>query len=641
MTNRRIAVRALAAATALTAFAAPAAAQNVDRIIAFGDSYADTSIAKAVILADPLAPASLKAQISQTYPSGRFSGGSNYIDSLSQILGVPVENYAVGGALAGTFPVPFGTGSSNNTTCGPGVVAGSPAICPLGFTFEVNQFLNTAPDATFFPTGGGTFNADDLVTVSIGGNDARYYQLNYSSMAVAPFLAGSIAAANSGLDRLVAAGAPTISFLAGDTGRLPEIAGNTAAQAIRSSYSTAFNSAMQTTLAGYAARGVMVHYLDLNAVLDNVVANPAAYGLTSAGPCPAAQATTCVTSTSFADQYLFYVDGLHLSSQGFRVVAKYIATQLGAPMTLAATSDTGLDTARQFGRTLTRQMDLAAPRDGDMPEGLRAYIVGDTLTHKYEDNSRTDSFKATTSGLTAGIDYGFGSGLIGIAGNLSKPKANFYNDAARTETESFQLGGYAGAGIAGGFVQGYLGFGWNDHDQTRRGVVRPLDANYDSTHRLAGIKAGLLVPMGDVRVGPVAALDHARVKVDGYTETGDAALALNVSDIRGKSLRGSLGAELRGDFAPGGMQLRPYFAAVAEKEFDDNGRTFRFSQTSAPGIVNRWTIGDVSNKVYGRISGGMSAAILKAVKLDVSMGTTIGQDDSDETNAHLGLSMAF
>ena len=43
MTNNRLFAGALLAATALT-FAAPASAQRVDRIVAFGDSYADDGI---------------------------------------------------------------------------------------------------------------------------------------------------------------------------------------------------------------------------------------------------------------------------------------------------------------------------------------------------------------------------------------------------------------------------------------------------------------------------------------------------------------------------------------------------------------------------------------------------------------------
>ena len=65
---------------------------------------------------------------------------------------------------------------------------------------------------------------------------------------------------------MVAAGAQNISFLAGNTSILPEIANNPSAQAIRNSYSTTFNTQMQSVLAGYAANGVMVHYLDLTLV---------------------------------------------------------------------------------------------------------------------------------------------------------------------------------------------------------------------------------------------------------------------------------------------------------------------------------------------------------------------------------------
>ena len=44
---------------ALAALPAPAAAQHIDRIVAFGDSYAVTGFATATMLGDPTAPADL------------------------------------------------------------------------------------------------------------------------------------------------------------------------------------------------------------------------------------------------------------------------------------------------------------------------------------------------------------------------------------------------------------------------------------------------------------------------------------------------------------------------------------------------------------------------------------------------------
>ena len=618
MKNYRFLGGALLAATALTATAltaaAPASAQRIDNIVAFGDSYADDGNFFQLTGINPLT--------TQIYTTGRFSGGTNYIDTLAQILNASVENFAIGGAL-----------TDNRNTNGP----------PLGFVTEYNAFLNGGGGA--FPTTDRLFDPTDLLAISVGGNDARFYQQTGGTLAGAT--AGgtaSAAQARLGLDRLVAAGAQNISFLAGDTGRLPEIATNPAGAAIRSQFSSTFNAALQPTLAGYAANGVVVHYLDLNKLLDNVIADPTAYGITNGLVCPAFQpssatSTTCVLNSGSG--YLFYGDGLHLTSDGFKIVARYVAAQLAAPLQVQATSDLALDTARQFGRTLSTRMDLGSPRDGDMPEGLGVYLVGDSITRKIGATATNDQFKTTSVGATAGVEYGFGSGLVGVAANLSRPKANFGNDQARVESRSMQVGVYASAAIAGGFVQGYAGYGKDDHDLSRVGVVQKVEADVDGSHTLAGAKAGFLFPAGIVRVGPVLALDYARAKVDAYTEQGDPVLDLNVGKARYSSLRGSIGAEIRGDFAGGGVQVRPYGAAVIEKDFTGDGRAFTFAQTSAPTIVNTFAVEDASKKAYGRLTAGLSAAILSSVSVNAAVSGTVSKDQGNETSGFVGLRAAF
>ena len=116
MINRRRLSRALACASLLplVALAAPAGAQQIDRIVAFGDSYADTGNAFALGYANPQALA--------IYPTKRFSGGSNYIDTLSNILQVPVENFAIGGAFGGT---------NSGTLCFDSFYAPAPRRCAV------------------------------------------------------------------------------------------------------------------------------------------------------------------------------------------------------------------------------------------------------------------------------------------------------------------------------------------------------------------------------------------------------------------------------------------------------------------------------------------------------------------------------
>ena len=624
----------LAAATALTAFAAaPASAQRVDRIVAFGDSYADTGTAVGIFLASPLTPPATKALIQQVYPTGRFSGGTNYIDTLSTLLNAPVVNFAIGGALTNNY----------NTNFGP----------VLGFPTEYGSFLSGG--GGLFPTVSGTFNQGDLLAISIGGNDARLYErgsvvngtpgpvIPAGTVVGAPAAgAASAAAATAGLNALVAAGAPTISYLAGNSANLPEIAAQSnpaAAFAIRDAYYKSFDAAMRNTLAGYAANGTVVHYLDLGVLGKQITNNYAAYGLTSlVCPTPTPTAPGCLLDSS---QYLFYVDGLHFTSAGFTIIGKYVAAQLEAPLTLQATSDSALDTAHQWGRTLTTRLDLAAPRDGDQPEGVHVYLVGDTLSRTTHNSGRANAYRATTHGVTAGVDFGFGSGVVGIAANYSRPHVGLTNDSADVRSKTWQVGGYAGFGLAGGFAQGYVGYGRDRHRIVRQGVIDPLTANPKGSHVVAGAKIGYLAPLGKVRVGPVIALDYAKVKVDGYTESGDAALSLNVGRVNYHSMRGSAGLEARGDFAPGGLSFRPYMALTAEKNLSGDGRVFSFSQTDAPLIVNSWDSSRDRRKVYGRLTAGASAAIFKNVALDVSLSGTAGKPAGNETSAHLGAKLGF
>jgi len=614
--SRLLAVSMLAA-TALTA--TPAAGQRIDRIVAFGDSLADSGNAIQLLLASPEVPPELKAQLQALYPTGRFSGGTNYIDTLSQILDAPVINYAVGGAQ---------TGPLNQ-------FAGLP-----GFTQETAIFLSgSTPPGTAFPPNSG-FQEGDLLALSIGVNDGRaFYTANPAAttdQAAAAALT-SVTNATNNLNLLVGAGAPTISYVALNAGMTPDVLGDPTKQALGNAFSTSFNTGFQTTLAGYAADGVMVHYLDGATVLANVAADPGAYGISNLF-CPGAPDPTCILSTS---GYLFYADGIHPTSDGMRIIAQYVATQLQAPLTLQAASDMSLDVAHQFGRTLTSRMDTTAPRDGDMPEGFKFFLVGDGYSRHLDAGPTNEAYRSSGVGVTAGAEYGFGSGLVGLALNYSKPKLNFGNDSADNEGKSLQLGGYGAFGIGGAFVQAYAGHGWNEHEIERAGVVEGMEADPDGDHFIAGAKGGYLMNWGDVRVGPVVGLDYAKADVDGYTESGDPALTLNVDSISYKSLRGSIGVELRGDFAGGGVQLRPYASAVVEKDFTGDSRTVTFSQTASPSIVNSYAFEDASKSAYGRFSGGFSAAILSSVNLDVGASATVGKDQGEETSAQLGLRFAF
>src|SRR5438270_2780466 len=157
---------AICAGALLASSAATSQAQSIfTAVYGFGDSYADTGNLFRIT-----------HTFSPIYPTGRFSGGTNFVDTMSLLLGVPEPNFAIGGAT---------TGSTN--VVGPGIP---------GFFQEWTGFL----------AAGGHFLPTDVLAISIGGNDARAYYQTGGSLAGAPAAATvSATQAIAGVGALVGA----------------------------------------------------------------------------------------------------------------------------------------------------------------------------------------------------------------------------------------------------------------------------------------------------------------------------------------------------------------------------------------------------------------------------------------------------
>jgi len=617
MTRFKTFIRAGTALAALAAAASPASAQRVSRIVAFGDSYADTGNFFALTgIPRP-----------SVYPNGRFSNGTNFVDTMAQILGVPQDNFAIGGAF-----------TNNGNINGPGIP---------GFVTEYQSFLAGGGPAAF-PRVSGKFGPNDLAVVSIGGNDARAYEKslgnNPSAAQIQGLLAGipaqatqKVAEATAGFNALVGAGARNFTVIAGDVGRMPEVQGLAISQ-VGSAYATAFNTGLQAQLSQIASTGVIVNYLDLNKVGDQVAANLSAFGLISAGACPVA----CVSSdASLAEKYLFYVDQVHLTSRGFAIVGQYAVRQLEAPLQLQAQTDTGLFAAQAFGASLQGRLDLSGARGGSGVDGIAFYVTGNAASQDVGASNQSLGYEMNSGGASAGVEFGAGPALIGAAVSYSQPKADFATDTGRVKAKAWHVGAYGAVAVGGAFGQAYAGYGWLDYDIRRTAVIDEIHAAPSGRSALAGAKVGYLAGLGGLSVGPVLALDYARTRIGAYTETGDPVLTNNVSRQEVHALVGSAGLELRGHVESGGLGIRPYASLVAEKDLDGDGRTIRYAGTAAPTIVNTWNLPGRSKDTHARLTAGASFELIGSLSLQVQGSKSFGRDGGNDMNGFAGLKIGF
>lgn len=615
----RLTTKLLCAAASVVAFAAPASAQRVDRIVAFGDSYADDgNLFQLLGIPRPA-----------VYANGRFSNGTNFVDTMSTLLAVPVDNFAIGGAF-----------TNNGNINGPGIP---------GFVTEYGSFLAGGGPAAF-PRVTGTFDANDLVVISIGGNDARAFEKAIANpttaeiatrVAAAPAAAAvSVTEATTGLGALVNAGARNITFLAGDVGRLPEVVGTPIA-AIGTAFATSFNTGIQTSLAGFASQGVIVNYLDLNKIGDVVAANLSEFGLISAGACPIA----CVTTNpALLDQYLFYVDQVHLTSAGFAIVGRYAVRQLEAPLHFQAQTDLALHTATAFGATMLGRLDTSKARNGVADDRrLNFYVTGSTAGRDQGSTDTSLPYDLDVFGVTAGAEFNAAPGaMLGLAVNYSTPKADFTTGSGGAEGTAWQAGLYGGwAGAGGAFVEGYAGYGWLEVENERDAVIDRIEGEADGDAIVAGAKAGYLFGVSKLRVGPVVGVQYAKAEIDAYTEQGDPVLTLNVQDQDLKALTGSAGVEVRGAWTSGGLAILPYATLVAEKDFEGDSRTIRYAGTASPTIVNSFVLPDRSKDTYARFTAGADMALGGAFSLQLNAGSSFGRNGGDDFAASVGLKAGF
>jgi outer membrane lipase/esterase len=622
-TSSRAVVCAWTMAAALLPMIGEARAQVAfTGVTALGDSYADNGNLFR-ILGVPNPP---------QYPTGRFSGGTNFVDTTSALLGIPQTNFAIGGAKTGT-----------TNTVAPGLP---------GFTQEWQGLV--ASGAKIAPS--------DLVEISIGGNDARAYYQGGGTLAGVPAAATvSATQALAGLNALVGLGAKTIVFTTGDVGQLPEATGNPNAP-IGSAFSQNYNAQMQAALAAIAKSGVRVELVDIAAIGTLIKADPAKYNLVSAGACPLA----CIGNPALQNQFLFYFDALHLTSHGFAILGEYIVNRLNAPLTFAPQGDAAMNSVMGFASTLFGKLDMFRETYSFTSSTMNAYAAYTKAPYLkapppppvnpwsfymqanggISDRQTTvaaNGFNLDSVGGTIGTEYRFNkNAFVGAAFDYSNPKARLYNNAGTTDVNSYQLGIYGAWADAHFFAQGLATLGWQNFRNTRPGVVDVITSNPDGTTFLAGGKAGYLFDVGKSQVGPIGGLVYARAKVNGYTETGDPVLILAVGQQTAEALVASAGVQFRAPFMVNGRTISPYLNLTAEDDLIGNGRIIQFSATSAPLIINNWAVPNGnSQNVYGRVAAGVVAPVWNNVALTANVSQTFARQGGNDFYGNGGLKISF
>ncbi|PCE33685.1 autotransporter domain-containing protein [Burkholderia ubonensis] len=574
-------LRSLRAVILGAVLAAPAAA-HAYAFYALGDSLTDNG--RVVRLTGILPNAT-----STIFRDGRSSNGPVWADYLPSLIGANFaadHDYAINGALSGH-------GGYLN------IAPNRPTWRNLpGFTDQVDELLSAHPH----------LRSDDLVGIWIGTNDQDLTKASLNG--IEPFLgvprptniaemsAYTLSNVNAQMQRLIDAGGRQFVIL-----NLNDAAGT------RPGY-VDYNGKLPGDLVQFARQGVNIHLFDVAGLLNQMRANPSAYGLNETPEVQCRNVAACKTGSVEVQNTYLTADGTHMMTRAHAFIARYIANQLNAPAAIAVAPEMGLDVARASALQALMSADggPAGPARVAVSDRLSVFADGGYTRSFHGAAAGIDEFGSTVETFSLGAEYRLsGASRFGALFSSGNANASVAGGQGTLGLHSYRLGIYHAFDRAGLFARAYFGAGWETYRFDRAGVLpQSISANTNGFDFGGIVKVGYLYPFGMVDVGPVADLGYTQLVTRGYTENGDALLVQNVGMQRLKGVSGGAGMRIVAPLAIAGLRGGELSAEATLRHDAFNDRTLVTSQRYAPELpIN--TMVDGTRATYGRLS--ISASI--------------------------------
>jgi outer membrane lipase/esterase len=602
------------AITAALLFSASASATDFSNVIVFGDSLSDggnISLATAPGIQPPL----------------RFTTnpGTTAAENVAAGLGFTLAPSVAGG----TDFAWGGAGFVNN-------VAAVPTIPQ-----QLQMYLGA---------NGGKADSRALYQVWGGANDIFY--LSGTLTDPNAIAAGAVNAAQTELGLLgglQAAGARyVVVYNLPDLGKTPSAAaGGAAAQAGASQLAVLYNGVLSSGLGQLSNNGLNIIPANTYALLNEVIANPSAYGFSNVtapacgagsssvqcGPQGSGLPYTYAPGTN--DTYLF-ADGVHPTTAAHAMLSQYVLSVIHAPEQISLLGEAPLAASTVQNRVMRDQM-LTEGKDGD----TRAFVNIDYGQQRFD---ASDSSPRTTSdnfNFTLGANFFAGEHVTaGVALGIGQHNADFSGGGGYKLQDISGLG-YLGYRNGGGYVGGYVNFGQsNFKDIERRMSIgtmqRTETGKADGSHLGGGLTGGWWFDLADrLQTGPFATLDWQTVKVSGYSESGSDSSAMWFGRQQRDSLLATLGWRLRGQWQVNNLLMSPYVELGWNHDSRADQRMVSAGLTSMNGTFA--LPGFSPDKSWGTASLGLSAQLTPSVQSWIGYSGRFSDNSQKYNSVNMGV----
>jgi outer membrane lipase/esterase len=615
-------IRLIAGAIATALLFSPlafAANSNFDKVVVFGDSLSDAGN-----ISLELVPSFQPPQRFTTNP------GSTAAENVAKALGFPIAP-----SLAGGTDYAFGgAGVINNEMAGP---------------------IPTLPQQlqTYLTATGGKADPRALYQVWGGANDIFYLTATQTDPNV--IAAGAAAAAQAEvklIGNLQAAGAKyVLVYNLPDIGKTPDsIEAGAAAQAGATQISLVYNGVLNSGISQLRNNGLNVIPVNTFALLNEVIANPAAFGFANVttpacgvgsnsvlcGPQGSGLPYTYAPGTN--QSYLF-ADGVHPTTGADVMLGQYVMSIINAPGYASLLAEAPLASISAQNRAIRDQM-LADGQGSD----TRVFANVDYGDQTFNSSSTSPRASSDNVNLTIGADVRANDNFSGgIAMNIGQHNAD-YSGGGGYKLQDISGLGYLTYHQGGGYIGGYVDFGQDNFSDIERRIQlgnysRTETAKADGNHLGGGLTGGWWFDISSLRTGPFATVEWQTVKVDSYSEASSDSSSMWFGSQQRDSLVSTLGWRLQGHWQAGSVMLAPYAELAWNHDSKADPREITAGLNGMPGGFS--LVGFTPDKTWGTGDVGVSAQFSQAWSGWFGYSGRFSDDSQKYNSVNLGMKYAF
>lgn len=539
--------------------------------------------------------------------------------SVANTLGSPQtgNNYAIGGARAGVDIV--------NTDFGVNVPVASVSTQVTGYL--ANKKVD--PNGMYVVWGG----ANDLLAAATNPANA----INTISSAAGSQVGAIKALKDNGANYILVPNIP-------DIGLTPTAIA--AGAGFQSSGTMLANMYNQTMYSSAVATGANIIPLDTFSLLQQVAANPKAYGFTNMTQkaCNTPSSLLCGSNNLVApgaNESYFFADGIHPSGRAHQMIADYANAVVTAPSLIGVLPHIATTAGQATSERLQSHINQIQSSEQKPARTLWA-------TGEFENQDIAGFEGDSNTQVLLGVDFAHPNSahaVTGLYGNITQK--DFENSGVRTGLSNIDLE-EVGFGVyhsntldtlGGVQINGAVGFGNLDVDVTRAvtlgGNKQEFHSNADGKRYYANLQAGYPLQLSSLAITPYIGATASRVRLDALKEQEMSGIAMQFDEQKYTTTYGKLGVKANHYLAD---TLNVFGDVHYQKQLSDN-------REAASARLN--TIGNISFDTpmvqTDDDNFGMTLGVSKSFGLlNANAGVTHSQGDDDKTTSlFVGLSSTY